>query len=282
MARRKQSVFEDLIEITSRLPWWLGVSVAVVAYFILHQIATREIAAAMEPGKIGEMAAAQMVKAIATFGQYLLPIALLGGALTSALMQRKRGRLIAKTQARGKQSVLLDMTWREFEMLVGEAFRRLGFTVVETGGNGPDGGVDLVLKKGNEIHLVQCKQWKAYKVGVDIVRALYGVMAAKGAAGGFVVTSGQFTADAKAFAQGQNIELIEGEQLLAMIKSAQGAGVNAVANKPVSETHSTPVCPRCGSRMVRRTAKQGSNKGKDFWGCSTYPNCRGTIEITEG
>jgi Restriction endonuclease len=49
---------------------------------------------------------------------------------------------------------------------------------------------------GAERFLVQCAQWRAFKVGVDVVRELYGVMAAKGAAGGFVVTSGKFTDDA--------------------------------------------------------------------------------------
>jgi restriction system protein len=44
--------------------------------------------------------------------------------------------------------------------------------------------------------LVQCKQWKAFKVGVQVVRELYGLMAAHGAAGGFVVTSGRFTDEA--------------------------------------------------------------------------------------
>ena len=76
-----------------------------------------------------------------------------------------------------------------------------------------DGGVDLVLKKNNETHFVQCKQWKAYKVGVQIVRELYGVMAAKGAVGGYVVTSGVFTDEAKSFAEGRNIELIDGNIL---------------------------------------------------------------------
>ena len=69
------------------------------------------------------------------------------------------------------------MNWREFEMLVGEAFRRRGYSV-----------------------RVQCKQWKAKKVGVKIVRELYGVMAAEGAGGGYVVTSGEFTKEAIAFA----------------------------------------------------------------------------------
>jgi restriction system protein len=50
--------------------------------------------------------------------------------------------------------------------------------VAEIGGGGADGGVDLVLtkpgKSGGEKFLVQCKQWRAYKVGVDVVRELYG------------------------------------------------------------------------------------------------------------
>jgi restriction system protein len=97
-------------------------------------------------------------------------------------------------------SVLDGLSWDEFERLVGEGFRLQGYGVTETGGSSPDGGVDLVLSKGDETFLVQCKQWKAYKVGVEVVRALYGVMAAKGAAGGFVVTSGQFTEPVREFA----------------------------------------------------------------------------------
>ena len=97
------------------------------------------------------------------------------------------------------------MSWREFEMLVGEAFRLQGYSVTETGGGEPDGGIDLTLTKGTEKFLVQCKQWKAYKVSVDVVRELYGVMAAKDAAGGFVVTSGRFTDDARKFAEGRNV-----------------------------------------------------------------------------
>ncbi|MFZ2996034.1 protein kinase domain-containing protein [Sphingobium sp.] len=35
-------------------------------------------------------------------------------------------------------------------------------------------------------------------------------------------------------------------------------------------------CPTCGSRMVRRTARRGSRRGNQFWGCSRYPTCKGT------
>jgi hypothetical protein len=38
-------------------------------------------------------------------------------------------------------------------------------------------------------------------------------------------------------------------------------------------------CPRCGSRMVKRTAKRGVNTGNSFFGCSKYPKCTGTRSI---
>lgn len=37
-----------------------------------------------------------------------------------------------------------------------------------------------------------------------------------------------------------------------------------------------PACPQCGSAMRLRTARSGPNAGSQFWGCSTYPACKGT------
>jgi Nuclease-related domain/Topoisomerase DNA binding C4 zinc finger len=39
----------------------------------------------------------------------------------------------------------------------------------------------------------------------------------------------------------------------------------------------TPQCPRCGGVMVLRIAKKGENVGKEFWGCSQFPKCRGVV-----
>ena len=41
----------------------------------------------------------------------------------------------------------------------------------------------------------------------------------------------------------------------------------------------TVVCPRCGARMVKRKAAKGANIGKEFYGCSRYPKCRGIVNI---
>lgn len=40
-----------------------------------------------------------------------------------------------------------------------------------------------------------------------------------------------------------------------------------------------PACPKCGSEMILRTAKNGANQGDKFWGCSNYPKCRGVLKF---
>lgn len=39
-------------------------------------------------------------------------------------------------------------------------------------------------------------------------------------------------------------------------------------------TNSVPVCPKCDIPMVLRAVAQGEHKGKQFYGCSNYPQCR--------
>ncbi|HNY27501.1 MAG TPA: four helix bundle suffix domain-containing protein [Candidatus Sumerlaeota bacterium] len=40
-----------------------------------------------------------------------------------------------------------------------------------------------------------------------------------------------------------------------------------------------PVCPHCGKLMALRTAQKGRNAGKQFWGCTGYPDCKGVVNI---
>ena len=173
-------------------------------------------------------------------GQYVVPVLCLAAAVVSASQRRQRHDLVASV-AQGRAPDVLDgMSWQEFELLVGEAFRLQGYEVAEIGGGGPDGGVDLVLRKDREKFLVQCKQWKAFKVGVQVVRELYGVMAAKGAAGGFVVTSGSFTEEAIAFASGRNVRLIDGPKLFGLIQQAKAAKGQG---EPTRRSTSQPKAP---------------------------------------
>ena len=302
MARRKKtSPLEDLLDLLALLPWWLCVALAVVSYFLLHRLAVPVQVAEIRGqagAVVGEMMQKAVIHGLATAGQYLVPMLCLAAAALSAWRRKRRQSLLVDVAHARHSDALNGMSWREFELLVGEAYRLQGYGVTEIGGNGPDGGVDLVLAKGGEKFFVQCKQWKAYKVGVTTVRELYGVMAAKGAAGGFVVTSGRFTEDANEFAQGRNIQLIDGPRLFAMIQQARQASdpsggqrrespnakdipqvqTKASVASPTASSQAVarPACPRCGESMQLRTARQGANAGSEFWGCSTYPKCRGT------
>jgi restriction system protein len=273
MARRKQSTFEDLIDVAAMFPWWVGVALALVSYLGLHAVAAQPAVAAPPDLKaMSGLVTRQLWMTLAQFGQYVLPAAFLIGAGISAYRRARRASLHAEVAGTPSRGALESMSWHEFELLVSEMFRRKGFSVIERGGNGPDGGVDLELRAGADKYFVQCKQWKSRKVGVAVVRELYGTMAAEGAVGGFVVASGDFTDDARYFAEGRAIELVATADLLHMIGSTTSSDISP----PLASQVVGPVCPSCSAEMVLRTAKKGANAGEQFWGCSRYPACRGT------
>ena len=47
------------------------------------------------------------------------------------------------------------------------------------------------------------------------------------------------------------------------------------ARKTQAISSHAPVCPECGKPMIKRMQKRGQMQGREFWGCSDYPNCRG-------
>lgn len=284
MARRRkhEGVTDDLLAIASKLPWWVSLVFAVISYALLHSVAVQDVGTATSTKEIGAFAARGLYQSLASVGQYIVPLIFVVGAIVSAIGQRKRQALVLQVAESKSPAALNEMSWQEFEGLVQEAFRMQGYSVRRLGGDGPDGGVDLVLDRGAEKVLVQCKQWRAMRVGVSVVRELYGVMAARGAAAGFIVTSGTYTPDAIEFAAGRNVRLIAGPELMEMIREARASiprEVSVAQRKRSPASSSTPACPRCGKPMVRREAKRGANAGRAFYGCSRYPDCRGIVAI---
>jgi restriction system protein len=195
-------------------------------------------------------------------------------AVGSFVFARKRHRLVEEQTSLEK---LRATSWKDFEFLVAEAYRRQGYHVEYSLGRGADGGVDLTLRKDGLTSLVQCKRWKAFSVGVPVVREMFGLMTAEQAGEAIIVTSGNFTRDAQEFAAGKSIRLIDGPRLLALVQSVQTKSADTETKTTPPPTDSaTPACPLCGKPMVQRIARRGSNAGNSFWGCSTYPACKGT------
>jgi restriction system protein len=294
--RRRQSFLEDVVEIASKLPWKVGLVLAVASYLVLHSVAGIKVDHPDNVGTMGNYMGNQLAVTIAAFGQVLLPFCFLIGAGWSFFKQRKNEQLYESIANHSPTEMISSalqaverLTWQEFEMLVGESFRRKGYTVKETGGGGADGGIDLEMSLNGQKYLVQCKQWKTFKVGVKVVREFFGVMVANGAKGGFVVTSGIFTEDAANFAEDKNITLIDGDKLVKIINATLAAQPFEKKNaprqgfkensRPNKEASASPFCPKCNNAMVKRTAKQGANNGKEFWGCSQYPKCKSVVAI---
>jgi len=252
MARAKGSLIEDL----AALPWPAGVVFGIGGF-----VALRFGLPALLRGNSFAHAFLPMAMLMSWFA---LGVGLLGAAM-SWTGQRHRRRLLDAQQ--GLDSIAA-LGWRHFEQLVGEAFRRQGYAVEETGLGGADGGIDLVLRKDGRRVLVQCKQWRRRQIPVNVVREMYGLLAHHRADAVKIACVGTYTRDAAKFAEGKPIELIGGEQLMRMIRVVQlGPAISAAATRGEQ-----PVCPRCGRAMVERSNRK---TGQRFWGCSAFPVCRG-------
>ncbi|MDO0847350.1 restriction endonuclease [Xanthomonas campestris pv. campestris] len=274
--RKKQRGFEAL----ATLPWPVGVVGGIVAYLGMHYGIGWWFP--HHGGMLSQGIAQQSTAMFGPLAWMLLGICWLA-ALFSYLGARSRRRFL---ETRTSLDSLAAGGWRQFELLVGEAFRRQGYSVEETGLGGADGGIDLILRKDGRRTLVQCKQWKRQQVGVSIVREMFGLLAHHHAHAVKIACIGTYTKDAERFAEGKPIELIGGEQLLDMIRAVQQQATAQSTSAPVridpvfastestaSATIATPSCPRCGSKLVQRRNRRTR---ENFLGCSQFPKCRGT------
>ena len=106
----------------------------------------------------------------------------------------------------------------EFERLVGTVFTALGYDVSVTKRSG-DEGIDLELHRGDERSLAQCKRYRG-TVGQPEIRDFYGVLTHENAARGYFVTTGQFSLAASTWAQGKQLALTDGVDLISALENA--------------------------------------------------------------
>ena len=146
---RKGSIFDDVMKV----PWPIGIGLAALVLFVFH---TYQLVAPQTQLSQAVLPAIRMIA-------YVFIAMLLLAAFFSFLTQKIRSKRFTKTWS---MSDLRSLTWRQFESFVGELFKEQGYFVMETP-EGPDNGVDLVLRKDGEKTYVQCKHSKASSVGGD-------------------------------------------------------------------------------------------------------------------
>lgn len=270
MARKNDGIIWHLMD----APWWLSVVLSAVSYLGLSLVLPN-LAASSDNFVLNVIGINLPQLALPVAVVFLIPAPI----AFFKQVRRKQCYLSTTSQIRAHNntSPLNALNWIEFESYVGEYFKHHGYDVKQSFSKQSDGGVDIWLTKDGELSLVQCKHWKARKVGVQVLREMYGVMIENQASKMIIVTSGDFTSEAITFAQGKRLWLVNGGELVHMIEDGRSLMQQPVIKEP-SPTLSSKLCPNCHSELVVRVAKKGPNAGKAFYGCSAFPKCRYTCD----
>ncbi|PWY28866.1 restriction endonuclease [Vibrio vulnificus] len=272
MARKNDGLLWHLMD----APWWVSVLFAAIAYiglsFVLPMLA-------MSSENFIFNSVAPNLPILAPYVAFTLLIPAPVALFKQLSRQRQYSTTTNEIASQGTTAALNNLSWLEFESYIGEFFKQQGYDVKQAFSQKPDGGVDIWMRKDGQLTLVQCKHWKARKVGIQILREMYAVMIEHNASKMIIVTSGDFTSEAIKYALDKRLWLINGGELVHMIEQ--------VRNRPTEQAvevtppkSATPLCPSCHAPLVMRTAKRGQNKGNQFYGCSSYPRCRYTKDIS--
>jgi hypothetical protein len=162
---------------------------------------------------------------------------------------------------------LAEIDWFQFEKFCAAVLRSEGFQVERKGGAKPDGGVDLVATNGEERLLIQCKHWRSWSVQEKVIREMLGSMTHFAVTRGALYTLKGATRPAAAFAAQHGIVIVDGAELARRAVRLSAAELESTLRP--RDHH----CPKCEAPMVWRTGDF-----TPFWGCSTFPRCRGTLK----
>ena len=158
--RRKSTTADDIISVVSLLPWWGALLLAVVSYLVFHALLLQKPPPVTQTSEVISHA---FLTPFYAAGQILAPLLCVIAAAASFARSRHRGQLFQHVASSQAADAVDQLTWQDFEKLVAEAFQRHGYSVAENGSGGPDGGVDLVLRRGNEKFFVQCKRYRGLR-----------------------------------------------------------------------------------------------------------------------
>ena len=90
MGRRgRTSPAEDIVSVVSMLPWWAGLTIAVISYFALHAYAGQPVVMSTVPGQVASSMVPAVFKSLASVGQYILPLLFFVAAVISWFKRNK-------------------------------------------------------------------------------------------------------------------------------------------------------------------------------------------------
>lgn len=204
------------LALAARLPWWAALLSAAAAYALLHPIARLRLPAATGDAGLAAGAFAQLLISAAGVAQMLIPLALLLVAAASAYAAWRRYDLFTSAADDLAGGVLRGLSREECGLLLAEAFRRLGYRIVEPGSAG---SARLALARDRQQFLVDFSHWNAWRVQASLIETLHEALAQAGAQGAIAVSSGGFDTDAGRLAHDLGIQLADGRRVRELIRT---------------------------------------------------------------
>jgi restriction system protein len=212
MARRREpAILDGALRLFVLAPIWVGPVVAAAMFGVFWAF----------PLVISDKSPMKLFAPICHLLAWMFGGMLMAAWVVSLVVKLANRALFARHKVRPAET-MGDLSWREFERLVTEAYRREGYLAEGVGNASGDGGMDIVLRGHGQRVIVQCKHWKAFKVGVGPVRELLGVVTSERAGRGVLVTSGRFTEEAVRFGErNSNLELMDGRRWAGFIEAVR-------------------------------------------------------------
>ena len=181
----------SLFSVLSEQPWWVSLLVAALLFAVVQLL--------LPP---------------------LAPFVALPFIAVAAYVAWTQLRRTSPVNVEKRLAALRAMPWEDFKHVISEAYRRQGYTVEESG----SAAFDFKLRKDDRTTLVQCRRWKVNQVGIGPVRELFEALSKHDAFNCVCVAAGGFSGNAREFAAGKPVTLVNGAALAELVGTIEKTG----------------------------------------------------------
>ncbi len=209
----------SFIEFLAQVPWWVSVSLAAVFYVMLKFTLP---ALQSQSSLVSEVDM--------SLGPALAPVVALAFLSPLGFTLFRSGRRKKLHALKDEITALQALSWSQFRDLAAEAYREKGYTVMEGTIYRDDPAVDIVLRRGANLYLVQCRYWQNSKLRKREVKKLLTLMHARQASGAFLLTTGIFTSEARHYAVERPITLVDGIELVELLSGVRDSRAGELLN----------------------------------------------------
>ena len=198
----------NIFDFLAQIPWWVSVTLSASFYLLLQYV----IPYFENQGALVNEVQVSLGPAFAP----VVALALLAPVTFSFLKSTRKKKL---HDLRKEIKLIQEIPWEQLNVHVAEVYGRAGYLIMENDPFTSDPSVDLVMRKSANLYLLQSRYWRNRKLGLREVKNLFSLMHEKQASGVFLLTTGIFNREARRFAVGRPINLVDGIQLVELLDS---------------------------------------------------------------